>query len=140
MTVTAKTNDVTGVTLDAQNTALGTLVSNAPANSTQYNAAVAAQTKQQAELVAHHLRTGRLTAHTVLAASVFGPTGAAALSIPASDITTTALQTNINAIVTTASPQQAWNLQLKDKFEREFLAVLIAKGYTTAANVLAAAL
>jgi hypothetical protein len=140
MTVTSKTNDVNGIALDTSNTALTTAISAAAANSPQLAALTTAQMNLQAALVLHHLQTGRLTAHTVLAASVYGPTGAAALSIPASDISTTALQTAINAAVTSASPQQSFNQQLKDQNEREFLAVLLAKGYTSAASILAASL
>jgi|ERR1700733_1360181 len=136
MTVTSKAGDTAGAVLDTAYTALKANVTAAPAASPQLYGAQAAQANAERDLLFHQLSTGRLTAHTILAASVFGPLGTAALSIPASDITSTNLQTVVNAISTAASPQQSFNLQLKDQLEKEFLSHLMGHGYTTPAFIL----
>lgn len=138
MTVTAKANDTAGVALDAKNTALAASISAAVANSTQLAALTAAQAQLQTEIIHNHFKTGRLSGASILAASIFGPTGASALSIPASDIATTALNTNITALAAkTATP---YINNLLEQNRRELVAVCIAKGYLTQANVLASSL
>jgi hypothetical protein len=133
--------DIAGAAIDAKVSAIAATVSAAPANTVQSAALSAAQLQAQSESVFQKLATGRLAASTVLAASVFGPAGTAALTIPASDIATTALQSQITALGTPAAGfQQSSENQLLDNLQRQLLSVALAKGYTTPAAILAASL
>jgi len=148
MAVTAKTNDPAGVALDVQNTALTTDIAAAPANSVQYQDLVTKQKSFDEQIVLRQLATGRLSAATVLAASVFGSAGSSALSIPSTDVATTALQTRITALSAAIPARgtagwQTFNQTQSDELDeaqRELLATVINKGYGTAANILAASL
>lgn len=138
VTTPAASQDVAGKNLDVAYAALKTNVSAAPAASTQLYAAQAAQAAAELDLLNHQLSTGRVTAAKILAASVFGPLGTAALSIPATDLATTALKATVTAIGTPAAGfQQTTNQAALDAANLALLYQCLAKSYTTANFILA---
>jgi hypothetical protein len=128
----AASNNVAGKNLDAAYVVAKANTAAAPAASTQLYAAQAAQAAAEFDLLNHHLAQGRITPVKILAGNVFGPAGTAALSIPASDVVTTALKATVTAIGTPAAGfQQTTNQAALDAANLALLWQCIAKAYTT---------